>query len=644
MDHCCSSDSLHESELKKKVIIAFFCTFPLLFFHNPYLDFVLASIVLFYPGLSILKMGFKSYLSFNLNMYSLIALGVMTAYLYSFSLLLQGDLGPFYFESSAMIMTLVLLGQFLDVNARKRTDEELRSLILLKPTVAHLVTSFGESKEIEVKDVKIGDRLLVKPGEKIPVDGIVIEGRSWVNESMFTGEAIPVYRKPFDKVIGGSLNGDGSITIEASIISGETILSQMIHLMEEAKAHKAPVQVKVDKIAKIFTPLVILVAILTYTVWVFLGAPHSEAISFAIAVLIIACPCALGLATPLSIVVGMGMAAKRGILMKNGEVMEEMASVDTLIIDKTGTLTEGIPLLTKIASQFPFSEMEVLKIGASVEALSEHPFGKAVYEGAKLKKLTLEKVDHFQRIAGKGVVARLDGIRLAVGNERLMDDLKVEISELQKKAALWEKEGQTVTFVSQGDALMGLLAVSDPLKFTSEEAVRGLKNEKIKVVIATGDSQEVARAIGRQVGIEAIEAELLPQEKMALVQKFQGIGRIVAMAGDGVNDAPAMALANVGIAMGRGSAVTIENASMTLLKGDLRGILVAREISRLTVNNIHQNLFLAFVYNIISIPIAAGVLYPFFGVVLTPVMASIAMTLSSLSVVFNALRMRLKKY
>lgn len=616
----------------------------------PFIELALTTVVVWYAGWPIMKKAFYSFKTWQLNMFSLIGLGVFVSYAYSVakmfwpyffnSPLSAEHISGLYFEPSAVITTLVLLGQFLEAKALRRTTSEIQALIELNPKMANLILPDGEERKIAIEDVKKGDILRIKPGEKIPVDGTVKDGQSWINEGMVTGESLPVYKRAKDKVIGGTLNGNGSFQMIAEKIGKETLLAQMIQLVTEARQSKAPIQKMADRVAALFTPLVLLIALITWIVWTYMGASHGVAIGYAVSVLIIACPCALGLATPVSMVVGMGLGAKYGILIRDAQALELMEKVDIIVIDKTGTLTEGKPMLTKIFARFPFSDFEVLKLGASVEQYSEHPLAGCLVTGAKLKQIPLHKATNFQSINGKGVIARVDGSRVAVGNGKLLEELGIDPASLIPQAEKWQKEGQTVSFVALEYRAVGLLAISDPIKFTSERAIQQLHREKLKVMMATGDSKEAALAVAKRLNIDLVEAEVLPQDKMALVQKLQHEGSCVAMAGDGVNDAPAIAQADVGIAMGTGTDAAIQSAAITLLKGDLRGVVRARYLSSLTMCNVRQNLFLAFVYNIAAIPLAAGVLYPFLQVGLTPIAASIAMTLSSLSVIGNALRLR----
>lgn len=642
------SDSDEVRDLKWRVLLACVLTLPMLIVHmyevSLITEFILATIVVWVAGFPLLVKGVQSFLTLQLNMFSLITLGVLAAYFYSLYNIFNphiGNLGDTYFEPSAVITTLVLIGQLIEAKARKKTGEQIESLIHLAPHVGHLILVNGEERKIAIEDIKKGDYLRVKPGEKIPVDGEIKEGQSWINESMITGEAIPVFKRPGSSVLAGTLNGNSSFNMIAKKVGEDTILVGMIQLIAAARLSKAPVQKLADKISAYFTPFVILIAIATAFLWSFFGYPFSIGMMHAISVLIIACPCALGLATPMSIVVGMGLGASRGILVKDAEALEQMQKVTTLIIDKTGTLTEGKPMLTKVFARFPFSESEVLKFAASIEQFSEHPLAQSIVMGAKLKHISLPNATNFQNIEGKGVIAEVDGSRVAVGNSQLLLDLNVDPSPLIPQALDWQKEGLTVSFISLEFRTIGLIAVADPIKFTAERAIQQLKREDIKVIMATGDSLEAALAVAKRLKIDSIHAGALPQDKMALVQKLQSEGEIVAMAGDGINDAPALAQADVGIAMSTGTDAAIYNSGITLMKGDLCGVVRALMLSKMTMQNVRENLLLAFGYNILAIPIAAGFFY-FFGshISLTPVVASIAMTLSSLSVIGNSLRLR----
>lgn len=627
-------------DLEKVVHVHFFAIMELL----------LTTLILVFAGGKLLWKGIKTFFTWQLNMFSLISLGVLTAYFYSvakvfYSLFIatippENLLKSLYFEPSAIIITLVILGQYLEAKALRKTQGQVEGLMQLAPKMANLVLYGEEMRKIAVEDVKKGDLLQIKPGEKVPVDGKVTEGQSWIDESMVTGEAIPVFKQTGDVVIGGTLNQNRTFVMAAEKVGQETLLAEMIRLVEDAKASKAPIQKLVDKISKVFTPLVLAIAILTLFFWLYLGASLTDAVGRMVAVLIIACPCALGLATPLAMVVGMGLGATRGILVKDASSLELMEKVTTLVIDKTGTLTEGKPLLTKIFAKYPYTDEEVLKLAASVEAMSEHPLAQAVVAGAKLKHIPLWHVVDFQAVEGKGVIAHVDGMRVACGNVKLFEDCQIDPSPLRQQAEKWQKEGQTVFYIGANLQAVGLIAVSDPIKFTSERAIEELHRQRFGIVMATGDSKEAASAVAEKLKIDEVEAEVLPQDKMALVQRLQKEGRLVCMAGDGINDAPALAQADVGIAMGSGQDAAIHSSSITLLKGNLLGVVRARNLSKKTMRTLRQNLFLAFIYNILAIPLAAGLFASSLPFTLTPVLASIAMTLSSLSVIGNSLRLR----
>jgi P-type Cu+ transporter len=605
------------------------------------IELLLATAVLVLAGGKLIWQGVKTFFTWQLNMFSLISLGVLTAYGYSAAMVMQhAPPENLYFEPSAVIITLVILGQYLEAKAIRQTKGQVEGLMELAPKMANLILPDGSMRKIAVEDVEKGDLLRIKPGEKVPVDGHVKEGQSWVDESMVTGEAIPVFKQPQAPLIGGTLNGNRTFVMIAEKVGQETLLAEMVRLVEAARMSKAPIQKLADKVAKVFTPLVIACALLTLLAWLFYGAPLSDAISRMVAVLIIACPCALGLATPLAMVVGMGLGASRGILVKDGSSLQLMEKAAILVIDKTGTLTEGKPMLTKIYAKYPYTDGEVLKLAASVEAMSEHPLAEAVVAGAKLKHIPLWDAADFQAVEGKGVIAHVEGMRVAVGNIKLLEECEIDPSQVKSQAEKWQKEGQTVFYIGTDHQAVGLIAVSDPIKFTSSAAIEELHRQHLRIVMATGDSRESALAVARNLQIDEVEAEVLPQDKMALVQRLQKEGGIVCMAGDGVNDAPALAQADVGIAMGTGAELAIHYGSITLLKGNLLGVVRARILSRKTMRTVWQNLFFAFIYNIAAIPLAAGLFASFFPFTVTPVLASIAMTLSSLSVIGNSLRLR----
>ncbi|HWP23596.1 MAG TPA: heavy metal translocating P-type ATPase [Candidatus Binatia bacterium] len=586
------------------------------------------------------------------NMFTLIGMGVGTAYVYSVAATLLpqwfphslrghgGEIGV-YFEAAAVITTLVLLGQVLELRARSKTSGAIRALLGLAPKTARRVSADGSEKDVPLEQVKAGDLLRVRPGEKIPVDGVVVEGRSSVDESMVTGEPIPVEKVAHSKVTGGTVNGSGSFLMRAERVGSETLLAQIVRMVSEAQRSRAPIQKLADRVSAYFVPAVVLVAVLTFFVWMIVGPEPrlAHAVVNAVAVLIIACPCALGLATPMSIMVGTGRGAMAGVLIKHAEALEILEKVDTVVVDKTGTLTEGKPRLASVVTVEGVSEDELLRLAASLEKASEHPLAQAIVAAAEERKLTLAKDQGFQSYAGKGIFGVVEAKRVALGNAALFEEWKIPVEPLRQRAEELRRDGQTVVFVAVEKKLAGLIGVVDPIKPSTAEAIRKLHADGIRVVMVTGDSQATADAVARQLGIDEVHAEILPGQKSAIVKQLQESGRIVAMAGDGVNDAPALAQAHVGIAMGTGTDVAMESAGITLVKGDLRGIAKARALSRATMRNIRQNLFFAFFYNVLGVPIAAGALYPFLGLLLSPMIASAAMTFSSVSVISNALRL-----
>jgi Cu+-exporting ATPase len=594
-----------------------------------------------------------SFVRRSLNMFTLIGIGVGTAYLYSAVAVLAPGLFPpsfreerggvgLYFEAAAIITSLVLLGQVLELRARRRTGGALRALLGLAPTQARRVRPDGTEEDVPLDHVQVGDRLRVRPGEKVPVDGVVAEGHSSVDESMITGEPIPVEKEAGAKVTGGTLNGTGTFVMEAQRVGGDTLLARIVQVVSEAQRSRAPIQRLADRVAGWFVPAVVLIAIATLAVWATLGPPPrmAHAVINAVAVLIIACPCALGLATPMSIMVGVGKGAGAGVLIKNAEALEVLEKVDTLVVDKTGTLTEGRPRLQAVRAAPGRSEEEVLRIAATLEKASEHPLAAAILAGARERGIAPGTVSGFRAHTGRGVGGTLDGQEAILGNRRFMDEKGVDLGPFAAAAEELRGQGQTVVFVAAGGSAVGAIGVADPVKPSSLEAVRLLKEDGVRIVMVTGDNRTTAEAVARSLGIEDVRAEVLPEQKKDIVERLQREGRRVAVAGDGVNDAPALAQADVGIAMGTGTDVAIESAGVTLVKGDLRAVARARRLSRATMRNIRQNLFFAFVYNSLGVPIAAGVLYPFFGLLLSPVLAGAAMSLSSLSVVGNALRLR----
>ena len=589
-------------------------------------------------------------------MFTLISLGVGAAYFYSLIAALfpsifplsfrpQGDQVALYFEAATVITVLVLLGQVLELRARAKTSNAIKQLLGLAPKTATVILENGQEQAVPIEGIKKGDNLRVRPGEKIPVDGVLIDGQSVIDESMITGESIPVEKVKGDKITGATLNGTGSFIMQAERVGIDTLLARIVHMVSEAQSSRAPIQKLVDTVSGYFVPAVVIIAIISFFTWGFFGPPPSFAFGLitAVAVLIIACPCALGLATPMSIMVGVGKGALVGVLIKNAEALEVLAKVDTIVIDKTGTLTEGKIHLNQVFVLEEGREGTILQLSASLESLSEHPLSLAIVSKAKEKGLSLLQVQDFQSFTGKGVVGKVEGKIIAIGNQKLMSDQKIVLDSLALPAETLRNEGQTVLYVAMDGKAAGLLAASDVIKGTTSEAIQMLHHEKIRIVMLTGDNHITAISIGKALGIDEIEAEVLPEDKGKIVKKLQEQGHIVAMAGDGINDAPALAQAHVGIAMGTGTDVAIESAGITLVKGDLRGIVRARKLSIATVRNIHQNLLFAFIYNVLGIPIAAGILYPFFGLLLSPMIASVAMAFSSVSVVWNALRLNRQK-
>jgi P-type Cu+ transporter len=617
-----------------------------------WIQFALSTPVVLWAGWPFFERGWRSILTRNLNMFTLIAIGVGVAYFYSAVVMLfpgafpasmthHGKIG-IYFEAAAMITVLVLLGQVLELRARGRTGHAIRSLLDLTPPIARLVTN-GDEREVPLSQVKTGDRLRVRPGEKVPVDGSVIEGRTTIDESMITGEALPVEKNPGEKVIGGTLNNTGSFVMEAERVGSDTVLSQIVQMVSEAQRSRAPIQRLADKVAGYFVPAVLLAALVTFVVWAWIGPepPLAHAIVNAVAVLIIACPCALGLATPMSIMVGVGRGAHSGILIKNAGAIELMEKVTTLVVDKTGTLTKGKPRVTKIVGVGGMNEEDLLAAAAAAEQQSEHPLAFAIVAGAKEKNLVLEKISDFSSTTGGGVTATTARARILVGKLTfLRENGVVGLEALEAQAANLQDEGQTVIFVAIGDRAAGMIAVADPIKESTPEAVHELQRLGLKVIMLTGDNERTARGVARKLAIDQVEAGVAPKDKHERVKQLHAGSSVVAMAGDGINDAPALAAADVGIAMGTGADVAMESAGITLVKGDLNGIVNAIHLSRAVMRNIRQNLFFAFVYNALGIPIAAGVFYPFFGWLLSPIIAGAAMSLSSVSVIGNALRLQ----
>lgn len=589
----------------------------------------------------------------SLNMFTLIALGTGSAWVYSAiavlfpnifpeNLSMQMGVVPVYFEAASVITALVLLGQVLELRARSRTNDAIRLLLGLSAKNARIIRPDGSEEEISLELVQPGDRLRIRPGEKIPVDGIVVEGESHVDESMVTGEPIPVSKKNGEHLIGATINTTGSLIMLAQKVGADTLLSQIVSMISQAQRSRAPIQKSADRVSGYFVPVVIFIAVVTFIIWYLFGPEPSlgYALVNAVAVLIIACPCALGLATPISIMVGTGKGATAGVLIKNAEALEMMEKIDTLVVDKTGTLTEGKPKLVSVIVQNEWDENRIVSLAASLERSSEHPLASAVVNAAQERGVPLCEAETFESISGKGVIGKVEGLEIALGNIKLMEELGIEMGTLSAVADDLRREGESVIFLAIDNMLAGILGVADPIKETTVQAIQDLHEEGITVVMLTGDSRTTAEAVAAKLGIDRIEAEVLPQQKAETVKRLQREGHIVAMAGDGINDAPALAQAHVGIAMGTGTDVAMESAGITLVKGDLRGIVRSRRLSRATMRNIRQNLFFAFFYNSIGIPIAAGILYPFFGILLSPMIAAAAMSFSSVSVIMNALRLR----
>lgn len=617
-----------------------------------WLQLALATPVVLWAGWPFFQRGWASVLSRHLNMFTLIAMGVGAAYVYSVLAALAPQIFPggfrdetgavaVYFEAAAVITVLVLLGQVLELRAREQTGAAVRALLDLAPKTARRIRDDGEEEEVALDIVEAGDRLRVRPGEKIPVDGEVLDGRSSIDESMITGEAVPVEKAPGDRVIGGTLNGTGSFIMRADHVGAETMLSQIVKMVAEAQRSRAPIQRLADAVSGYFVPAVIFVAALAFGIWAAFGPEpaFAYALVIAVSVLIIACPCALGLATPMSIMVGVGRGAQAGVLIKNAEALERMEKVDTLVVDKTGTLTEGKPKLSKLIAGPGFDNETLLRVAASLERGSEHPLAEAIVTAAEEQNLTLSGAEDFEAVTGQGVKGVVDGRAVALGNKRFMDALGVETDMLDAMAEEQRKDGATAMYVAVDSAIAGVVAVADPIKPTTKEALKSLRRQGVKIVMLTGDNATTAEAVARKLGLNDVRADVLPQHKGEIVQKLRAEGRVVAMAGDGVNDAPALASADVGIAMGAGSDIAIESAGVTLIKGDLNGIVRARKLSRSVMRNIRENLFFAFIYNSAGVPIAAGVLYPLFGVLLSPILAAAAMAFSSVSVIGNSLRL-----
>lgn len=663
-------ENVELKQMTRRFWVGLFLTLPILFFTmigtlfslrfspaiSTWIQAALATPVVLWGGWPFFTRGWSSIIHRNLNMFTLISIGVGAAYLYSMiaafwpsifppSFQDKNNEIPVYFEAASVITVLVLLGQVLELRARDRTSHAIRELLNLAPKTARLILEDKSEKDIPLEEVKKGDALRVRPGEKVPTDGVVLEGNSSIDESMITGEPFPVTKHSGDKVTGATLNGSGSFIMRAERVGSETLLSRIIHMVGEAQRSRAPIQKLADLVSSYFVPVVVVIATLTFIIWGLVGpAPAlAHALINAVAVLIIACPCALGLATPMSIMVGVGQGARAGILIKNAEALEMMSKVNTVVVDKTGTLTEGKPKLTTILSLGEKSEDELLQLAASLEIASEHPLGIPIVSRAKEKNLSLLPIEDFKSVTGKGITGKMTGKTIAIGNQKLLSDLKIDLGAALEKVDSLRQQGQTVLYLGMDEKLAGILAVSDVIKASTKEAIEMLHKEGIRLVMLTGDNKTTAKAVGKTLGIDEIEAEILPEDKNRIIKRLQTEGRIVAMAGDGINDAPALAQANVGIAMGTGTDIAIESAGITLVKGDLRGIARARKLSHATMRNIKQNLWFAFIYNTLGVPIAAGVLYPVFGLLLSPIIASAAMTLSSVSVIMNSLRLNRQK-
>ncbi|MDX3808384.1 heavy metal translocating P-type ATPase [Bosea thiooxidans] len=618
-----------------------------------WIQMLLATPVVLWAGWPFFERGWQSLVSRNLNMFTLIAMGTGVAWVYSMVATLAPGIFPaafrghdgsvaVYFEAASVITVLVLLGQVLELRARESTSGAIRALLDLAPKTARRIMPDGTEQEVQLDTVQVGDRLRVRPGEKVPVDGVVVEGRSAVDESMVTGESMPVTKEAGAAAIGGTMNQSGGLVIEAQKVGHDTMLSRIVQLVAEAQRSRAPIQRLADHVSGYFVPAVIGIAALAFIAWAFWGPEprFSYGLVAAVAVLIIACPCALGLATPMSIMVGVGRGAQAGVLIKNAEALEHMEKVDTLVVDKTGTLTEGKPSVTAVVPAPGFDEAEILRLSASVERASEHPLALAIVAAADKQGIATAPVADFDSPTGKGALGTVEGRRVVLGNAAFLTEHGIDPARLAEQADKLREDGATVIFAGIGGKVAGAIAIADPVKSSTPEALAGLRAEGIRVVMLTGDNWTTAKAVARRLGIDEVEAEVLPDQKSAVVQRYKADGRVVAMAGDGVNDAPALAAADVGIAMGTGTDVAMESAGVTLLKGDLTGIVRARRLSQAVMRNIRQNLFFAFIYNALGVPVAAGVLFPFFGILLSPIIAAAAMALSSVSVIGNAIRLR----
>jgi Cu+-exporting ATPase len=617
-----------------------------------WIQFAFATPVVLWAGWPFFVRGAQSLVTRNLNMFTLIAMGTGVAYLYSVVATLAPGIFPdafrihgapaVYFEAASMITVLVLIGQVLELRARAATSGAIRALLNLAPKTARRLRADGSDEEVSLDAIAVGDRLRVRPGDKVPVDGVVLEGRSSLDESMVTGESMPVTKEKDARVIGGTINASGSFIMRADKIGRDTVLSQIVQMVANAQRSRAPIQRLADQVASWFVPMVIAAALAAFAAWAAFGPEprFTYALVAAVSVLIIACPCALGLATPMSIMVGVGRGAQEGVLIKNAEALERMEKIDTLVVDKTGTLTEGRPKVVAVTPASGFDEAQVVRFAASVERGSEHPLAAAIVKAATKRKIELGAVRGFDAPAGKGVIGMVDGKRIALGSAKFLAELSIDTAPLNGEAERQRQDGATAIFLAVDGKLAGVIAIADPIKATTQEAIKALTAAGIRVVMLTGDNRTTALAVAKHLGIAQVEADVLPEQKSAVIEKLANEGRVVAMAGDGVNDAPALAAAAVGIAMGTGTDVAIESAGITLLKGDLTGIVKARELSQAVMSNIRQNLFFAFMYNAAGVPIAAGVLYPAFGLLLSPIIAAAAMALSSVSVVGNALRLR----
>ena len=621
-----------------------------------WIELVLGTPVVLWSGWPFLERGWNSFRTWNLNMFSLISMGVLAAWIFSLVAVLSPDIFPagfrdanghvgVYFEAAAVIVTLVLLGQVMELRAREGTGKAIRALLDLAAKTAMVIRPGGDEEEIALEHVVVGDHLRVRPGDKVPVDGVVLKGRSSIDESMISGEPVPVEKVEGDTVTGATINGTGSLVIEAQRVGSDTMLSQIVEMVAAAQRSRAPIQKYADRVAGMFVPAVIGMAILSFIAWAIWGPSPALAYALisAVAVLIIACPCALGLATPMSIMTATGRGAQAGVLIKNAEALERFEKIDTLIVDKTGTLTEGKPRLVAVMPEHGFEEDDVLRLAASLERGSEHPLAEAIVRGAEERGISMESASDFDAITGKGVKGSVDGKSVALGNRALIEDMGLGATNLGEKANAHRDQGETVMFVVLEDTIAGLISVADPVKETTPAAIKELHQLGFTIIMATGDNERTARAVAERLGIDDIRADVLPEDKARLIRELQEGGAKVAMAGDGVNDAPALAQADVGIAMGTGADVAIESAGITLVKGNLDGIARARRLARATMRNIRQNLFFALIYNASGVPVAAGVLYPFFGILIGPMFAAFAMSASSISVVLNSLRLRRTK-